>query len=73
EKPDVCAVPGDLLFGQCWFYTHSLLKLFLISPTVDGPAVPERCCFNLVDFQIPAKRIVSAVETDSRCPIPAIV
>ncbi|XP_016117496.1 C-C motif chemokine 8-like [Sinocyclocheilus grahami] len=38
-----------------------------------APAAPVWCCFDFIDFQIPAKKIVSAVETDSRCPIPAIV
>uniref|UniRef100_A0A9J8AF08 Chemokine interleukin-8-like domain-containing protein n=2 Tax=Cyprinus carpio TaxID=7962 RepID=A0A9J8AF08_CYPCA len=36
-------------------------------------AVPERCCFNFVDFQIPTEKIVSALKTDSKCPAPGIV
>uniref|UniRef100_A0A673FNX1 C-C motif chemokine 4 homolog n=1 Tax=Sinocyclocheilus rhinocerous TaxID=307959 RepID=A0A673FNX1_9TELE len=36
-------------------------------------AVPESCCFVFVDFQIPAKRIVSALKTGSNCPVAGIV
>uniref|UniRef100_A0A8C1K6S8 Chemokine interleukin-8-like domain-containing protein n=1 Tax=Cyprinus carpio TaxID=7962 RepID=A0A8C1K6S8_CYPCA len=35
--------------------------------------VPKRCCFNFIDFQIPNKKIVSALKTSSRCPSPGIV
>uniref|UniRef100_A0A8C1K7Z2 Chemokine interleukin-8-like domain-containing protein n=2 Tax=Cyprinus carpio TaxID=7962 RepID=A0A8C1K7Z2_CYPCA len=36
-------------------------------------AVPKKCCFNFIDFQIPKNRIVSAVRISSRCPSPGIV
>uniref|UniRef100_A0A8C1P4F5 Chemokine interleukin-8-like domain-containing protein n=1 Tax=Cyprinus carpio TaxID=7962 RepID=A0A8C1P4F5_CYPCA len=36
-------------------------------------AVPERCCWSFIDFQIPTQKIVSAVKTGSRCPTPGIV
>ncbi|XP_042609199.1 chemokine (C-C motif) ligand 33, duplicate 3 isoform X2 [Cyprinus carpio] len=36
-------------------------------------AVPERCCFNFIDFPIPADKIVSALKTGSKCPGPGIV
>uniref|UniRef100_A0A9J8AAA5 Chemokine interleukin-8-like domain-containing protein n=1 Tax=Cyprinus carpio carpio TaxID=630221 RepID=A0A9J8AAA5_CYPCA len=45
---------------------------FLISPTA-ASAVPERCCWSFIDFQIPTQKIVSAVKTGSRCPTPGIV
>nr|BAF98242.1 chemokine CCL-C25s [Danio rerio] len=31
------------------------------------PPFPESCCFNFIDFPIPANKIVSAVRTSSRC------
>uniref|UniRef100_A0A8C2BGY3 Chemokine (C-C motif) ligand 39, duplicate 2 n=1 Tax=Cyprinus carpio TaxID=7962 RepID=A0A8C2BGY3_CYPCA len=36
-------------------------------------AVPEKCCFNFIDFQIPTNKIVSALRTGSHCPSPGIV
>uniref|UniRef100_A0A8C2GZ01 Chemokine interleukin-8-like domain-containing protein n=1 Tax=Cyprinus carpio TaxID=7962 RepID=A0A8C2GZ01_CYPCA len=36
-------------------------------------ADPEKCCFNFIDFQIPANKIVSAEKTGSICPSPGIV
>uniref|UniRef100_A0A9J7XSB9 Chemokine interleukin-8-like domain-containing protein n=1 Tax=Cyprinus carpio carpio TaxID=630221 RepID=A0A9J7XSB9_CYPCA len=36
-------------------------------------AVPETCCFNFIDFQIPTNKIVSAEKTNSHCPSPGIV
>uniref|UniRef100_A0A673JL80 Chemokine interleukin-8-like domain-containing protein n=1 Tax=Sinocyclocheilus rhinocerous TaxID=307959 RepID=A0A673JL80_9TELE len=33
-----------------------------------APAAPVWCCFDFIDFQIPSKRIVGAVDTDSHCP-----
>ncbi|KAG1938254.1 chemokine (C-C motif) ligand 33, duplicate 3 [Pimephales promelas] len=36
-------------------------------------AVPERCCFDFIDFQIPGKKIMSALRTSSHCPIPGVV
>uniref|UniRef100_A0A8C1QIP5 Chemokine interleukin-8-like domain-containing protein n=1 Tax=Cyprinus carpio TaxID=7962 RepID=A0A8C1QIP5_CYPCA len=38
-----------------------------------APAVPEKCCFNFIDFQIPTPKIVSALKTGSHCPSPGIV
>ncbi|XP_059402197.1 C-C motif chemokine 3-like isoform X1 [Carassius carassius] len=35
--------------------------------------IPEKCCFNFIDFAIPSKRIVSALKTGSHCPVPGIV
>ncbi|XP_059402196.1 C-C motif chemokine 4 homolog [Carassius carassius] len=37
-----------------------------------GP-IPEECCFNFIDFQIPTAKIVSALKTESHCPVPGIV
>ncbi|XP_052439542.1 C-C motif chemokine 4 homolog [Carassius gibelio] len=37
-----------------------------------GP-IPESCCWNFIDFQIPASKIVSAEKTSSRCPALGIV
>uniref|UniRef100_A0A8C1P991 Chemokine interleukin-8-like domain-containing protein n=1 Tax=Cyprinus carpio TaxID=7962 RepID=A0A8C1P991_CYPCA len=45
----------------------------LISPTAVAAAVPERCCFNFIDFPIPADKIVSALKTGSKCPAPGVV
>uniref|UniRef100_A0A671QGR8 Chemokine interleukin-8-like domain-containing protein n=1 Tax=Sinocyclocheilus anshuiensis TaxID=1608454 RepID=A0A671QGR8_9TELE len=57
-------------FAQVWLmlvlYPFSPKTIFLISPTA-AHAAPVWCCFDFIDFQIPSKRIVSAVETDSRC------
>uniref|UniRef100_A0A673JNG4 Chemokine (C-C motif) ligand 39, duplicate 2 n=1 Tax=Sinocyclocheilus rhinocerous TaxID=307959 RepID=A0A673JNG4_9TELE len=39
----------------------------------DAYAVPVWCCFDFVDFEIPAKKMVSAVKTHSHYPVPAIV
>ncbi|XP_026094588.1 C-C motif chemokine 4 homolog [Carassius auratus] len=35
--------------------------------------VPENCCFNFIDFPIPSNKIVSAVKTDTKCPVSGIV
>ncbi|NP_001166147.1 chemokine (C-C motif) ligand 33, duplicate 3 precursor [Danio rerio] len=37
------------------------------------PAIPEPCCFNFIDFPIPANKVVSAVRTVSRCAVKGIV
>ncbi|XP_016123023.1 C-C motif chemokine 4 homolog [Sinocyclocheilus grahami] len=42
-------------------------------PKAVAHAVPESCCFDFVDFQIPTKRIVSALKTGSNCPVAGIV
>uniref|UniRef100_A0A8C2HM85 Chemokine interleukin-8-like domain-containing protein n=1 Tax=Cyprinus carpio TaxID=7962 RepID=A0A8C2HM85_CYPCA len=47
--------------------------IYFISPTAHASVVPKRCCFNFIDFQIPNKKIVSALKTSSRCPSPGIV
>ncbi|XP_067292878.1 C-C motif chemokine 4 homolog [Pseudorasbora parva] len=36
-------------------------------------AVPQRCCFDFVDFQIPAKKVLSASKTNSHCPVAGVV
>ncbi|XP_051978458.1 C-C motif chemokine 13-like [Xyrauchen texanus] len=36
-----------------------------------APAIPEKCCFNFIDFPIPRNRIVSAVQTSIDCPVKA--
>ncbi|XP_077066571.1 C-C motif chemokine 3-like [Siphateles boraxobius] len=36
-------------------------------------AAAERCCFDFVDFQIPGKKIVSAMRTNSHCPVAGVV
>uniref|UniRef100_A0A671N400 Chemokine interleukin-8-like domain-containing protein n=1 Tax=Sinocyclocheilus anshuiensis TaxID=1608454 RepID=A0A671N400_9TELE len=49
------------------------LMLFCSKQTTsqaDAYAVPVWCCFNFVDFEIPAKKIVSAVKTHSHYPVP---
>ncbi|XP_073687427.1 chemokine (C-C motif) ligand 33, duplicate 3 [Garra rufa] len=36
-------------------------------------AVPERCCFNFIDFAIPPNKIVTALKTGSHCPVAGVV
>ncbi|XP_016359045.1 C-C motif chemokine 3-like [Sinocyclocheilus anshuiensis] len=57
----------------CLVFGLVLLMAWTSEAQPVAPAVPERCCFNFVDFQIPEKKIVSAVQTSSHCPSPAIV
>uniref|UniRef100_A0A673FLD9 C-C motif chemokine 4 homolog n=1 Tax=Sinocyclocheilus rhinocerous TaxID=307959 RepID=A0A673FLD9_9TELE len=57
---------------MCCKLLTPVFYLFTISASV-AHAVPESCCFVFVDFQIPAKRIVSALKTGSNCPVAGIV
>ncbi|KAK2867046.1 hypothetical protein Q8A67_025163 [Cirrhinus molitorella] len=43
------------------------------SDASQAAGVPEDCCFSFVDFQIPAKKIVSAEKTSSHCPVEGIL
>uniref|UniRef100_A0A673JXX9 Chemokine interleukin-8-like domain-containing protein n=1 Tax=Sinocyclocheilus rhinocerous TaxID=307959 RepID=A0A673JXX9_9TELE len=47
----------------CLVFGLVLLMAWTSEAQPAAPAVPERCCFNFVDFQIPEKKIVSAVKT----------
>ncbi|XP_052400503.1 C-C motif chemokine 14-like [Carassius gibelio] len=57
-----------LLFGLVLMMTWTSEA----QPQAAAP-IPEECCFNFIDFQIPIKKIVSAEKTDSHCPVPGIV
>uniref|UniRef100_A0A673JHG7 Chemokine interleukin-8-like domain-containing protein n=1 Tax=Sinocyclocheilus rhinocerous TaxID=307959 RepID=A0A673JHG7_9TELE len=50
-----------------------VLFLVIFCSKRSAPAAPVWCCFDFIDFQIPSKRIVGAVDTDSHCPNAAIV
>ncbi|XP_018950216.2 C-C motif chemokine 13-like [Cyprinus carpio] len=50
-----------------------LVLLMARTSEAEPLAIPQRCCFDFVDFQIPTHKIKSAVKTSSRCPVPAIV
>uniref|UniRef100_A0A672RGN2 Chemokine (C-C motif) ligand 39, duplicate 2 n=1 Tax=Sinocyclocheilus grahami TaxID=75366 RepID=A0A672RGN2_SINGR len=52
---------------------RSLMCVLFVVLFSDAYAVPVWCCFDFVDFDIPAKKIVSAVKTHSHYPVPAIV
>ncbi|XP_056308047.1 chemokine (C-C motif) ligand 33, duplicate 3 isoform X2 [Danio aesculapii] len=47
--------------------------MLLMAWTSEAQPIPESCCFNFIDFPIPANKIVSAVKTSSRCASKGIV
>ncbi|KAK2867048.1 hypothetical protein Q8A67_025165 [Cirrhinus molitorella] len=56
----------------CLVFGMVLLMAWTSEATM-SQAVPERCCFNFIGFPIPAKNIVSALETSTRCPVTGVV
>ncbi|XP_026058121.1 C-C motif chemokine 18-like [Carassius auratus] len=50
-----------------------LVLLMALTSEAQPKAVPKRCCFSFVDFQIPASKIVTALKTDPECPVPGFV
>uniref|UniRef100_A0A8C2F054 Chemokine (C-C motif) ligand 39, duplicate 2 n=1 Tax=Cyprinus carpio TaxID=7962 RepID=A0A8C2F054_CYPCA len=55
------------------FYCHVTMYFGTTHHFSVAAAVPERCCFNFIDFPIPTEKIVSALKTGSKCPGPGIV
>ncbi|XP_026094590.1 C-C motif chemokine 14-like [Carassius auratus] len=59
--------------SMCLVFGLVLMMAWTSEAQPYGPAVPQNCCFNFIDFQIPTAKIVSAVKTNSHCPVPGIV
>uniref|UniRef100_A0A672KX03 Chemokine (C-C motif) ligand 33, duplicate 2 n=1 Tax=Sinocyclocheilus grahami TaxID=75366 RepID=A0A672KX03_SINGR len=60
------------LFALSVNFLHFIeINVFLILSVAH--AAPVGCCFDFIDFQIPSKRIVSALKTDSHCHNAAVV
>ncbi|XP_077066008.1 chemokine (C-C motif) ligand 33, duplicate 3 [Siphateles boraxobius] len=57
----------------CLVFGLVLLMAWTSEAQPHGAAVPERCCFDFIDFQIPGKKIVSAMRTNSHCPVAGVV
>ncbi|XP_059402198.1 C-C motif chemokine 14-like isoform X2 [Carassius carassius] len=57
----------------CLLFGLVLMMAWTSEAQPKAPAVPQNCCFNFIDFKIPTNKIVSAVKTSSRCPVPGIV
>ncbi|XP_026094589.1 C-C motif chemokine 3 [Carassius auratus] len=59
--------------SMCLVFGLVLLMAQTSAQSQAAAPIPEKCCFNFIDFQIPTNKIVSAVKTDSHCLVPGIV
>ncbi|XP_026059228.1 C-C motif chemokine 3-like [Carassius auratus] len=59
--------------SMCLLFGLVLLMALTSEAQPVAAAVPERCCFNFIDFQIPVTKIVTALKTGEQCPSPGIV
>ncbi|XP_052400502.1 C-C motif chemokine 4 homolog [Carassius gibelio] len=57
----------------CLLFGLVLMMTWTSEAEPQAAVIPEKCCFNFIDFAIPSAKIKSAEKTDSHCPVPGIV